>query len=109
PRAGWAALRGLVQGRILERHMASAVTFVDPDTAYVDVDVRIGPDATILPMTFLQGSTRIGPGATVGPGTRVVDSTIGEGAEVTVAVVRGARIGPRATVGPYATIRPGPV
>jgi bifunctional UDP-N-acetylglucosamine pyrophosphorylase/glucosamine-1-phosphate N-acetyltransferase len=45
----------------------------------------------------------------VGPATRVVDSTIGEGADVTFSVVRAARIGPRATVGPYASVRPGTV
>src|SRR5262249_1307498 len=58
---------------------------------------------------FLHGSTRIGAGATVGPATRVVDSTIGDGAEVTFSVVRGARVKAGATVGPYASIRPGTV
>ncbi len=108
-RAGSAALRRLVQRRILERHMANAVTFVDPDTAYVDVDVRIGADATIQPLTFLQGATRIGAGATIGPATRVVDSTVGDGVEVTFSVVRGARVQAGATVGPYASIRAGTI
>jgi bifunctional UDP-N-acetylglucosamine pyrophosphorylase/glucosamine-1-phosphate N-acetyltransferase len=108
-RAGSAALRRLVQGRILERHMANGVSFVDPDTSYVDVDVRIGPDTLIQPMTFLQGSTRIGAGASIGPATRIVDSTVGDGADVTFSVVRSSRIGPRANVGPYASLRPGTV
>jgi bifunctional UDP-N-acetylglucosamine pyrophosphorylase/glucosamine-1-phosphate N-acetyltransferase len=108
-RTGSAALRALVRGRILERHMANGVTVTDPATTYVDVDVRIGRDTVVLPMTFLEGSTRVGAGASVGPATRVVDSTIGEGADVTFSVVRGARIGPRATVGPYASVRPGTV
>jgi bifunctional UDP-N-acetylglucosamine pyrophosphorylase/glucosamine-1-phosphate N-acetyltransferase len=108
-RGGLAAVRRVVQERILARHMANGVTFVDPDTAYVDVDVRIGPDTVIQPMTLLQGSTRIGAGAQVGPSTRLVDTRVGDGAEVTFSVVRGARIGPRALVGPYASIRPGTV
>ncbi len=108
-RAGSAALRRLVQGRILERHMVHGVSFVDPDTSYVDVDVRIGPDTVIQPMTFLQGSTRIGAGATIGPATRIVDSTVGDGADVTFSVVRSSKIGPRANVGPYASLRPGTV
>jgi bifunctional UDP-N-acetylglucosamine pyrophosphorylase / glucosamine-1-phosphate N-acetyltransferase len=108
-RAGAAALRSLVQGRILERHMANGVTFVDPDTSYVDVDVRIGADAIIQPMTFLQGSTRVGPRATIGPATRIVDSTIGDGADVTFSVVRGATVKAGASVGPYASVRPGTV
>jgi bifunctional UDP-N-acetylglucosamine pyrophosphorylase/glucosamine-1-phosphate N-acetyltransferase len=89
--------------------MANGVTFIDAASTYVDVQVRIAPDAVIQPMTFLQGTTSIGAGATVGPATRVVDSTVGDGAEVTFSVVRGARIGPRATVGPYASVRAGTV
>jgi bifunctional UDP-N-acetylglucosamine pyrophosphorylase/glucosamine-1-phosphate N-acetyltransferase len=107
--AGSAALRRLVQDRILDGHMANGVTFIDAASTYVDVQVRIAPDAVIQPMTFLQGTTSIGAGATVGPATRVVDSTVGDGAEVTFSVVRGARIGPRATVGPYASVRAGTV
>jgi len=108
-RAGLAEVSRLVRSRLIAGHMADGVTFTDPDTAYVDADVRIGRDATILPLTFLEGATTIGEGATVGPSTRIVDANVGAGAEVTFAVVRGATIGPRATVGPYASVRPGTV
>jgi bifunctional UDP-N-acetylglucosamine pyrophosphorylase/glucosamine-1-phosphate N-acetyltransferase len=99
----------VMRERILRGHMSNGVTFVDPNTAYVDVDVKIAPEAVIQPLTFLQGSTRIGAAAVVGPGTRVMDSVVGEGAEVAFSVVRGARIGPRVSVGPYASLRPGTV
>jgi len=99
----------VMRERILAGHMAAGVTFVDPATAYVDVDVKIGPDTTILPVTVLERSTRIGSGCTIGPATRIRDSVIGDGAEVTFSVVRESRIGPRATIGPYASLRPGTV
>jgi bifunctional UDP-N-acetylglucosamine pyrophosphorylase/glucosamine-1-phosphate N-acetyltransferase len=108
-RGGLAAATRVMRDRIVAEHMARGVTFVDPATAYVDVDVRIGPDSTILPMTVLEGSTRIGKGSTIGPDTRIVDSTVGDAAEVTFAVVKGSRIGPRATVGPFASLRAGTV
>jgi bifunctional UDP-N-acetylglucosamine pyrophosphorylase/glucosamine-1-phosphate N-acetyltransferase len=95
--------------RIVADLMARGVTFVDPATAYIDVDVRIGQDSTILPMTVLEGSTRIGKACAIGPDTRIVDSTIGDAAEVTFAVVKGSRIGPKATIGPFASLRPGTV
>jgi bifunctional UDP-N-acetylglucosamine pyrophosphorylase/glucosamine-1-phosphate N-acetyltransferase len=95
--------------RILERHMANGITFVDPASTYVDVDVRIGRDTVVQPMTFLQGSTRVGEGCFIGPATRIVDSAVGDQTEVTFSVVKGSRIGPRASVGPYASIRPGTV
>lgn len=108
-RRGLAAVSRIMRDRIVEGHMRKGVTFVDPDTSYVDSDVRIGPDTLIQPNTLLQGRTRIGAGCTIGPSTRIVDSSVGDGAEVTFAVVRGSRIGPRASVGPFASLRPGTV
>jgi bifunctional UDP-N-acetylglucosamine pyrophosphorylase / glucosamine-1-phosphate N-acetyltransferase len=108
-RRGLAGAAKLMRRRIVERHLANGVTFVDPDTSYVDIDVRIGPDAVIQPFSVLQGTTRVGPRAVIGPGSRIVDSIVGEDAEVAYSVVRASRIGARATVGPYASLRPGTV
>lgn len=108
-RGGLAATARVLRHRINARHMAKGVTIVDPDTTYIDADVRIGRDAVIHPMTFLSGSTRVGAGCEVGPSSRVVDSVLGSGAVVQFSVVRGARIGAEAQVGPYAHLRPGTV
>ncbi len=108
-RRGLAQATAILRRRIVERHMDGGVTFVDPDTAYVDVDVRIGRDTTVLPFTVLEGSTRIGSECVIGPGSRVVDSTVGDGAEVSYSVVRGSKIGRRVSIGPYASLRPGTV
>jgi bifunctional UDP-N-acetylglucosamine pyrophosphorylase / glucosamine-1-phosphate N-acetyltransferase len=108
-KAGLARVARIMRARIVEEHMRAGVTFVDPDTSYVDVGVRIGADTVIQPMTFLQGATRIGKGASIGPGTRLVDTVVGDGADVAFSVVRQSRIGPRALVGPYASLRPGTV
>jgi bifunctional UDP-N-acetylglucosamine pyrophosphorylase/glucosamine-1-phosphate N-acetyltransferase len=108
-RGGLATVSRIMRTRIIERHMESGVTFLDPATTYVDVDVRIGPDTVIHPMTFLEGDTRIGAGCSIGPATRVTDSTVGDDSEVTFSVVRESRIGGRSTIGPYAHLRPGTV
>jgi bifunctional UDP-N-acetylglucosamine pyrophosphorylase/glucosamine-1-phosphate N-acetyltransferase len=108
-RSELAAVTSIMRARIIERHMENGVTFLDPDTAYVDVDVRIGQDSVIQPLTVLQGRTRIGVGCAIGPATRVVDSAIGDQAEVTFSVVKESRVGPGASVGPYASLRPGTV
>ena len=97
----------VVRERINAAHMANGVTILDPETTYVDVDVRIGRDTVIHPLTFLEGATRIGQGCEVGPSTRIVDSRLGDGASVQFSVVRGARIRAGAAVGPYAHVRPG--
>jgi len=108
-RGGLAAVSRVMRQRILERHMANGVTFVDPDTAYVDSDVRIGSDTVVQPSTFLQGNTRIGARCSIGPYARIVDSTVEDESEVTFAVLSQARIRARASVGPFASIRPGTV
>jgi bifunctional UDP-N-acetylglucosamine pyrophosphorylase/glucosamine-1-phosphate N-acetyltransferase len=104
-----AALDRIMRERINAQHMAKGVTIVDPETTFIDVDVRIGPDTVVHPMTFLEGGSRIGAGAEIGPATRIVDSRIDDGAAVQFSVVRGSRIGRRAVVGPYAHVRPGTV
>ena len=97
----------LLRARAAERWMEDGVTVIDPASTFIDPSVRIGRDAVIHPFTFLEGSTSIGAGAEVGPQTRIVDSSIGERAVVTFAVVKGSEVGPEASVGPYASLRPG--
>ncbi len=51
------------------RWMRAGVTVVDPATTWVDVDVELAPDVTLLPGTQLHGATRVAGGATIGPDT----------------------------------------
>jgi len=106
-RGGLAAVERVVRGRINAAHMANGVTLVDPSTTYIDADVTIGRDSVIRPMTFLEGSTSVGEGCTIGPSARVVDSTVGDGSEVTFAVVLGSTLGRGVTIGPFSRLRPG--
>jgi bifunctional UDP-N-acetylglucosamine pyrophosphorylase/glucosamine-1-phosphate N-acetyltransferase len=106
-RGGLAAVERVIRDRVNARHLANGVTLVDPATTYIDVDVRIGQDTIVQPMTFLHGTTRVGERCLVGPSTRIADSTIGDGTHVEFAVVHGARIGRDVQVGPFARIRPG--
>jgi bifunctional UDP-N-acetylglucosamine pyrophosphorylase / glucosamine-1-phosphate N-acetyltransferase len=108
-RRSLASVLRVMRSRIIEDHLSRGVTFVDPATSYVDVDVRIGPDTVIQPFTVLQGATRIGASCTIGPGSRVVDSVVRDGSEVSFSVVRGSKIGRDVAVGPYASVRPGTV
>lgn len=93
--------------RYLEKLAASGVSIQDPETTYVDEGVEVGADTVLRPLTFLEGSTRIGSRCEIGPASRIVDSVVEDGAEVTFAVVRESIIGPGAKVGPFASVRPG--
>jgi bifunctional UDP-N-acetylglucosamine pyrophosphorylase/glucosamine-1-phosphate N-acetyltransferase len=55
----------------------------------------------------LQGTTTVGAGSDIGPHTRLVDTRVGERAEVTESVAHHATIGDDAVVGPYAVLGPG--
>ena len=102
-----AALGRELNRRVCERHMRDGVTIVDPATTWIDVDVSIGQDTTVLPGSQLLGATSIGRDAVVGPEVTLTDTEVGDGAEVCRAVANLAVIGPGATVGPYSYLRPG--
>jgi bifunctional UDP-N-acetylglucosamine pyrophosphorylase/glucosamine-1-phosphate N-acetyltransferase len=106
-RADLAAVQAQARRRILERHMLAGVTIADPDSTFVDADVRIGEDTTIEPFTLLRGRTEVGPGCTVGPGASVVDSVLGDGTTVLHSHLNGCEALAGCSIGPFAHIRPG--
>jgi bifunctional UDP-N-acetylglucosamine pyrophosphorylase/glucosamine-1-phosphate N-acetyltransferase len=55
----------------------------------------------------LQGSTSIGAGSDIGPRAHLVDTQVGERAEVAETVAHRATIGDDAVVGPYAVLDAG--
>ena len=93
--------------RITERWMREGVTIVDPDTTWIDADVAIGRDATILPGTQLLGATTIGADAVIGPDSTLEDTEVGERATISRTESRLAVVGADATVGPFSYLRPG--
>lgn len=93
--------------RTLERWMRAGVTVVDPATTWVDADVVLEPDVTLLPGTQLHGACRAAAGATIGPDTTLTDCEIGPEAAVVRTHGSSAVIGSGATVGPFSYLRPG--
>jgi len=92
---------------IVERWMRAGVTVVDPATTWIDVEVTLAADVTVLPGTHLHGRTVIAANATVGPDTTLDNVEVGQGASVTRTHASGASIGAHAQVGPYSYLRPG--
>jgi bifunctional UDP-N-acetylglucosamine pyrophosphorylase/glucosamine-1-phosphate N-acetyltransferase len=93
--------------RTVETWMRAGVTVVDPATTWVDADVVLEADATLLPGTQLHGRTSVAAGATVGPDTTLTECEVGSGASVVRSHGTGAVIGAGATVGPFSFLRPG--
>jgi bifunctional UDP-N-acetylglucosamine pyrophosphorylase/glucosamine-1-phosphate N-acetyltransferase len=106
-RAQLAVAEAELRDRINERWMRRGVTMWDPERTYIDVDVELEPDVTILPGVILQGSCTIGAHAEIGPDVRLIDSRVGEGATVASSVVRRSMIGANARIGPFAVVEEG--
>lgn len=71
-----------LRNRLVRKHEAAGVSFVLPETTWIDADVRIGADSVIYPGAVLEGQTDIGSECVIGPYTRIVDASIGRGAEL---------------------------
>ena len=95
--------------RIVRGWMREGVTVVDPATTWIDANVTLGQDATVLPGTQLHGATHIDAGAIVGPDTTLTDVTVGANAHVFRTHATEAQIGAKASVGPFAHLRPGSI
>lgn len=93
--------------RILQKWMRAGVTIMDPTTTWIDADVRLEPDVTILPGVQLLGATVIAEDAVVGPDSTLKDVEIGRGARVIRTHGELAVIGEDAEVGPFSYLRPG--
>ena len=106
-RAELAEVGRLLQARTNQALMASGVTLVDPATAYIGPDVRIGQDSVIHPFVFIEGNTHIGVNCELHAGVRVVDSRIADDVEVlNHSVVTDSTVGQGANIGPFARLRP---
>jgi bifunctional UDP-N-acetylglucosamine pyrophosphorylase / glucosamine-1-phosphate N-acetyltransferase len=108
-RAQLASLGAELNRRILDGWMRDGVTVVDPATTWVDADVVLAPDVTILPGVQLQGATVVAEDAVIGPDCTLKDTEVGAGAKVVRTHAELAVIGAGASVGPFAYLRPGTV
>ncbi len=106
-RAQLADLGRELNRRIVTRWMKAGVTVMDPATTWIEADVVLEQDVTILPGTHLLGATVVREDAVVGPDTTLKDCEIGAGARVVRTHGELAVIGDGASVGPFAYLRPG--
>jgi len=72
----------VLRDRLIRVHESQGVSFMLPETIWVDMDVRIGPDTLVYPGVVIEGITDIGSGCVIGPHSRIVESTIGKGVEL---------------------------
>ncbi|HWQ74104.1 MAG TPA: bifunctional UDP-N-acetylglucosamine diphosphorylase/glucosamine-1-phosphate N-acetyltransferase GlmU [Syntrophomonas sp.] len=89
--------------------MAEGVTIIDPQTTFIDSEVKIGMDTIIFPFTIIAGKSIIGESCQIGPSSHINDSRVGNHVIIENSRVKEAEIDDACNIGPFAYLRPGAV
>ena len=99
----------VLRNRISDHWMLAGVTIVDPSTVWIDRQVVLESDVTLLQNVQLTGATTVKAGSVIGPDCTLRDTTVESNAVVIRSTTDKAKIGQAATVGPFTYLRPGTV
>ena len=87
-----AEAESVMRRRILERLMDEGVTVMDPASTFIEKSVKIAPDTTIYPYTWLQGETVIGEDCEIGPNVRMENVKVADSCHLQFAHVHDCEI-----------------
>ena len=97
----------VLRRRINDQWLARGVTMWNPDDTYVDADVELAAEVSLLPGTILKGHCVIARGAQIGPHAVLSDVEVGESAYVGTVEASHVRIGADARVASFVVLSPG--
>jgi bifunctional UDP-N-acetylglucosamine pyrophosphorylase / glucosamine-1-phosphate N-acetyltransferase len=100
-----ARARREMNARLCAQHMHDGVTIVDPDTTYLEPELRIGRDTVIYPNTTISRLSEIGEECVLGPNSRISNATVGTRVTIRESVVVDSTVGNDVSIGPYAHLR----
>lgn len=98
---------GHLRRRINLNWMLSGVTLIDPESAYIESGVTIGPDTVIWPNTYILGKSTIGDECQLGPNAILRDAQIASRCKVVMSVLEQAIVEEDVDIGPFAHLRKG--
>lgn len=97
----------VLRRRINEQWLSRGVTMWNPDDTYIDCDVELASEVSLLPGTILKGHSVIARGAQIGPHAMLTDVEVGENASIGTVEATRVRVGAEAEVASYVILRPG--
>jgi len=95
----------ILKTRIIEQLQKAGVTVFDPGTTFVGVDVRIGYDTIIQPLSFIDGLSSLGKNCEIGPNATISSSRIGNNVQIKNSVIEHSEIESGAIIRPFTYIR----
>jgi bifunctional UDP-N-acetylglucosamine pyrophosphorylase/glucosamine-1-phosphate N-acetyltransferase len=104
-----AGAESVLRARINEKWLHRGVIIWSPLNTYVDADVELAPEVSLLPGTVLKGHCVVERGARIGPNAILNDVFVGESAQVATIEATNARIGAEARVESFVVLAPGAV
>ena len=100
-----AQARAAMNARLCERYMREGATIVDPQTTYLEPELRIGRDTVIYPNSTIGRLSAIGRSCTIGPNVRLSNARLGDRVTIRESVVVDTQIADETIVGPFAHLR----
>jgi len=100
----------VLRERKIQALSRKGVSFYDPWSTWIDLDVRIGKDTTVYPFVCVEGGSVVGRDCVIYPAVHIRDSRIGPRVKIlTATTIEESIIQRDASVGPSAHLRPGTV
>ena len=93
--------------RINDRWMKRGVTMWDPSQTYIDADVELAQEVSLLPGTVLKGKCVVAKGAQIGPHANLDNVSVGENAQIGTVDAVDSKIGSDARVSSFVVLGPG--
>ncbi len=97
----------VLRARINDQWLARGVTLWNPAATYIDADVELAAEVSLLPGTILKGRCVVARGARIGPNAVLDDVEVGENAYVGTVEASNVRIGADAHVSSFVVLNPG--
>jgi len=86
---------------------SAGISLDDPNSLFVDPQVKIAPGASIGPMVIIRGNSTISSGVRIDGCSQITDSTIGENVHLKFGcVISNSSIAAGCAIGPFAHLRP---
>lgn len=105
-RVALARANKIMRKRINTRLMKDGVTMVDPETTYIDADVKVGRDTVIEGNVVIKGNTTIGSDCFIGAHSVIKDSVLHDDVKVYASTLEEVEMHTGSDVGPNSHLRP---